>query len=62
MDELLKRVLADLGKSEADFEQEVAELKSQLPPTQEELASLKSRQDETENTILFLLDMTLGGM
>ncbi|MDN4609113.1 hypothetical protein [Sporosarcina highlanderae] len=61
--ELQEKIIRDAGKTPEDFERDVEEAKENQPKTQDELASLKKRQDETENAVLMLIDMTLmGGM
>lgn len=61
--ELLIEQLISEGKiSREEIDAKVAELKAEQPPVVEDIVSLKRRQDETENTLVFILDMTLGGM
>lgn len=62
LEQLIERLKLEGKITQEEIDEQVAQLKSQQPPTQEELQSLKKRQDETENTIVFILDMTLGGM
>lgn len=61
--ELLIERLIEEGKiTREEIDAKVAELKTEQPPIVEDIVSLKRRQEETENTIVFILDMTLGGM
>lgn len=61
--ELLIERLIEEGKiTQEEIDERVEVLKAEQPPVVEDIVSLKRRQDETENTVMFILDMTLGGM
>lgn len=59
---LIERYKAEGKITQEELDARVAEIKATQPPIAEDIVSLKRRQDETENTIVFILDMTLGGM
>lgn len=61
--ELLIEKWIEEGKvTREEIDLQVTKLKAEQPPVIEDIVSLKNRQDQTENTVMFILDMTLGGM
>jgi len=62
IEQLIEKLIADGKITREEIDREVAILQAEQPDTIGDVDSLKKRQDEAENTILFILDMTLGGM
>ncbi|MER2010047.1 MAG: hypothetical protein ABS939_21650 [Psychrobacillus sp.] len=58
---LIERLIEEGKVTREEIDQKVSVLKAEQPPVVEDIVSLKNRQEQTENTVLFILDMTLGG-
>lgn len=59
---LIEQLIVEGKITREEINHRISNLKAEQLPVAEDIVSLKRRQDETENTILFILDMTLGGM
>ncbi|QCR33120.1 hypothetical protein [Lysinibacillus sp. SGAir0095] len=62
LEQLVERLVLEGKITWEEINGRVEELRAEQPPVVEDIVSLKRRQDETENTLVFILDMTLGGM
>jgi polyhydroxyalkanoate synthesis regulator phasin len=63
IEQLIDRMVLEGKITREEIDGMVADLRSQQPPIQEDITSLKSRQNTTENAIMMIMDITLmGGM
>ncbi|KMY49248.1 hypothetical protein [Peribacillus loiseleuriae] len=61
MEELLQRVLDELGKTQDEFDREVEKLRGETDQAKK-LETLKQQQEETSTLLLEFMEHIAGGM
>lgn len=62
IEQLIEKMISEGKVTQVEIDHMVEEIKAEQPNTHLEVVSLEKRQTETENTVLFLMDMQMGGM
>lgn len=64
IEHIIEQFIAEGKISREEIEAGIAKLKAEQPqpPVHMTVEELRQRQEETANTMVFLLDITLGGM
>ena len=62
IENLVERMVLEGKITREEIDGMVADLRSHQPPIQEDINSLKNRQNTTENAIMTIMELTMGGM
>ena len=62
IENLVERMVLEGKITREEIDGMVADLRSHQPPIVEDITSLKNRQNTTENAIMTIMELTMGGM
>jgi len=62
IEHLIDRMVLEGKISREEIDRMVASLRAQQPPVLADIDSLKDRQNTSENAIMMIMELTMGGM